>query len=38
MSLNTSSYNCQSVNTDFDIIQLVLQACDILLLQENVAY
>ena len=35
MSLKIVSYNCQSVNTNFDIIKLLSQDCDILLLQET---
>ena len=35
MSLKIVSYNCQSVNTNLDIIKLLLQNCDILLLQET---
>ena len=35
MSIKIITYNCQSVNVNYDIIKILTKDCDILLLQET---
>ena len=35
MSLKIISFNCQSLNVNFDIVSLLSKRCDVLLLQET---